>query len=81
MDEGKEKRLEGMFPKEIGRVREGKCPFCGVSCQPQDFRDPLSLKEWQISGICQACQDNTFGGGENDVQDIGPERRDDDIAI
>lgn len=26
-----------------------------------DFRDELSRKEYSISGLCQSCQDATFG--------------------
>jgi hypothetical protein len=25
------------------------------------FRDPRSLKEYKVSGMCQDCQDRTFG--------------------
>ncbi len=28
------------------------------------FRDDLSLREFYISGMCQKCQDGTFGGDE-----------------
>jgi hypothetical protein len=28
------------------------------------FRDSLSRKEYSISGMCQNCQDDTFGGEE-----------------
>lgn len=27
-----------------------------------EFRDPLSRKEYRITGMCQSCQDKTFGG-------------------
>lgn len=34
-----------------------------VICQSPDlnFRDPLSQEEYAISGMCQRCQDETFG--------------------
>jgi hypothetical protein len=39
------------------------CPFCG-SCTSFEahgpFRDALSFKEYGISGLCQACQDDFF---------------------
>ena len=44
------------------------CVFIGEghtgnpSCRPSDFRDGLSRKEFTISGMCQACQDDVFGG-------------------
>ncbi len=35
------------------------CPFCGKEIQ--GFRDNLSVTEYRISGLCQSCQDETFG--------------------
>jgi len=47
--------------KEMFKARDkGICPFCGVSPTASDFRDPLSFKEWQISGLCMRCQDKFF---------------------
>lgn len=38
------------------------CVFCGKPVDPKkDFRNAISLKEFEISGICQACQDGVFG--------------------
>jgi len=38
------------------------CVFCGKPIDPKnDFRNAISLKEFTISGICQACQDGVFG--------------------
>jgi len=41
---------------------DGDCPFCG---EPIDhihgFRDELSRREFEISGLCQTCQDEVFG--------------------
>jgi len=45
----------------VDKVAAGKCPFCHKEVSPDDFRDELSLKEYKISGLCQACQDKTFG--------------------
>ena len=38
------------------------CPLCGTPIS--GFRDPLSAKEYAISGCCQACQDRIFGVDE-----------------
>lgn len=38
-----------------------KCPFCGCDTTNVKFRDKLSEKEFKISGLCQKCQDETFG--------------------
>ena len=37
------------------------CATCGGDCLKHAFRDPLSWKEFQISGMCQKCQDSVFG--------------------
>ena len=29
-----------------------------------NFRDELSMREYTISGFCQSCQDETFGGDD-----------------
>ena len=55
--------------KLFGRSRSlaiagGGCVKCGEVAT--DFRDELSRKEYGISGICQGCQDEIFGGPEED---------------
>lgn len=50
------------FGKEVDKVKQGKCPFCDQVVKQEDFRDDLSRKEFKISGLCQKCQDETFGG-------------------
>ena len=48
-----------MFNKNIEVVKP-HCPFCGKAVDINNFRDELSLKEFQISGLCQSCQDDFF---------------------
>lgn len=44
------------------RIEDGKCPFCGKSIDVEiEFRDQLSKREFEISGLCQKCQDEIFG--------------------
>lgn len=53
------------FGDVVKKVKEGKCPpvvGCGKVIKISEFKDPLSLKEYQISGLCQKCQDAFFGG-------------------
>ena len=33
---------------------------CGKQIWSNEFRDDVSRKEFEISGLCQACQDKTF---------------------
>ena len=40
------------------------CVKCGESAT--DFRDEISRKEFGISGFCQSCQDDIFGGPDED---------------
>lgn len=35
------------------------CVVCG--CRTYGFRDQESIREYEISGLCQKCQDKTFG--------------------
>ncbi|HIB83895.1 MAG TPA: hypothetical protein EYO59_04635 [Chromatiaceae bacterium] len=37
------------------------CATCGNDAQNHAFRDTLSWKEFNISGMCQKCQDEVFG--------------------
>jgi len=54
------------FGKEMDAVKAGKCPSCEQPVDPNSFRDELSRKEYGISGLCQPCQDKTFGPGDAD---------------
>ena len=37
-----------------------RCPFCDKIFMMTDLRDNLSMREAEISEICQECQDKTF---------------------
>jgi hypothetical protein len=43
----------------IACLEAGKCGFCGSTVEV--VRDAGSLREFNISGMCQPCQDATFG--------------------
>jgi hypothetical protein len=49
------------FDKEVDRIEFGLCPFCGIPIKVEDFRNELSRREAEISGMCQKCQDEFFG--------------------
>ena len=53
------------FGKEVDTVDHGFCPFCKKPVVMADFTDELSVKEYKISGLCQKCQDETFGEGSD----------------
>ncbi|MHC4835901.1 MAG: hypothetical protein ACYTCN_08200 [Planctomycetota bacterium] len=40
-------------------IEEGACATCGE--EASKFRDEVSEREYQISGMCQSCQDDAFG--------------------
>jgi hypothetical protein len=52
------------FEEEVAAVKAGRCPFCKQQILgiPEEFTDALSFKEFTISGLCQKCQDEMFGG-------------------
>ena len=56
--------LRSLFPVEEAARDNGACPFCGTPVNMGAFRDELSRREYQISGLCQTCQDETFNEGE-----------------
>ncbi len=37
-------------------IEQGLCAGCGHDVLNTSFRDPLSFKEFTISGLCQKCQ-------------------------
>ncbi len=60
-----EELIDSHAKKSFGRtrtesIRADVCVFCGNPAK--DFRDELSRREFTISGACQKCQDEIFGG-------------------
>ena len=56
------------------RARGGKCPFCD---DPDwEFKDALSVREYQISGLCQKCQDGFFHSEDDGQPDDLQENQD-----
>lgn len=51
--------IEAIFGPDV----PGRCRTCGRKIT--GFRDEISKKEYEISHMCQECQDMVFGG-END---------------
>ena len=53
--------------REVNKVISScRCAWCGASSKKvrEGFRDELSKKEYQISALCQKCQDEVFGGSD-----------------
>lgn len=66
-DEKMEKFLIGTFGFDRREsIKNNVCLPKPMGCgEPAtNFRDPLSTREYTISGFCQACQDRVFGLGE-----------------
>jgi len=59
--------IEALLTSLTGRSREfsiseGLCTTCEADgIEIHSFRDTLSVDEYQISGMCQKCQDDIFG--------------------
>lgn len=62
MEKNKIKRMESLgFTKEMENLKNGLCVFCkSTKLSREDFKDELSWKEFQTSGMCQKCQDKLF---------------------
>lgn len=43
----------------VGSIKADICAWCKAPIT--GFKDALSEKEYTISGLCQKCQDETFG--------------------
>lgn len=54
--------VDSVAEKLFGRKPTAKCcVICGsTAVKPEDFRDNLSRREFEISRMCQKCQDETF---------------------
>jgi uncharacterized CHY-type Zn-finger protein len=47
--------------KKVDMSKEqDRCILCGKIIKLEDFKDELSIREFNISGLCQQCQDNIF---------------------
>lgn len=55
-----EEIVKKVFPKAVEDYQNGMCPSCKQKINPDEFRDELSAKEYNISGLCQKCQDKVF---------------------
>ncbi len=55
------KPVDIIFP-EAKKERDNRiCPSCKTQLRGDyEFRDALSEKEFEISGLCQFCQDEVF---------------------
>ena len=50
-----------MFPVALDRINAGRCPLCNAEINGvDDFKDEASNREYEISGMCSACQDKIF---------------------
>lgn len=53
-----EEIIKAIFGSEIvERLHNHLCPMCGQKIDESDFRDELSRREYNNSGMCQKCQD------------------------
>ena len=62
----KSPEIEQLIRSIAGKDRQetilaGDCMTCNNECIDDNFRDEASEREYQISGMCQECQDNAFG--------------------
>lgn len=57
-DPGPLRPVDALFPERREAILADRCAGCGAGSL--SFRDGLSRREYLISGLCQACQDNTF---------------------
>ena len=51
--------VKKLFPTAGEDIENKICPTCQKELT--EFRNRLSKKEYEISGMCQECQDKVFG--------------------
>ena len=65
--------INSLIPKFITReyaISEGLCVLCPTEgIEISSFTDDLSVREYQISGMCQVCQDAIWNIIEEDMAD------------
>lgn len=59
VDPGPMRPADAVFPERRKALKANKCVFCGKDVV--SLRDEKSFREYKISGLCQKCQDETFG--------------------
>lgn len=47
-----------IFPGNVEKIKNAICVFCGNEIE--GFKNAISKKEYEISGLCQNCQDKVF---------------------
>lgn len=56
-----EARVQEASKQFVKHLKANNCPLCGEIVDMKAFRDEISRKEFELSHICQKCQDQTFG--------------------
>ena len=56
--------IENLFPGTLECIEQGKCPLCYNTINIAEFVDLISLREYEISGMCQKCQTVAFAEPE-----------------
>ena len=54
------------FGDAVARMENKQCTTCGIPVNEKTFVDEISVREFDISGMCQSCQDATFVSDTDD---------------
>jgi len=60
MIDAKKEFIRIFYPEKYDRIQKGKCPECNKLIKTTDFKDEESIYEFEISALCQFCQDKLF---------------------
>jgi len=55
--------IENLFPGTRDAIATLHCPICRDKIG--HFKDQLSRREYEVSGLCQSCQSSIFSGEED----------------
>ena len=59
-DPGPPRPADRIYPERRQAILHARCISCRDQLTLESFEDQLSLREYQISGLCQNCQDAIF---------------------
>ena len=57
---GLDKRQLKVANAMLDLAKNSQCPFCKAKIIRRKLRDALSRKEFDMSGLCQSCQNDAF---------------------
>ena len=52
--------MRSIFTEYVERFENKECPLCSKPIDPKEFKNKLSKRDFEITGLCQNCQDEIY---------------------